>query len=142
MFRGLQSFGLCRFAVSFALLTLLSPLSLHAQVSNATGNIQGVIADPAGAVVADAKVTILNKATGRTIDSTTTSSGVYTSGSLVPGVYTVRVEVSGFQTTELTATVQVGVTTNGNIKLQVGTSSQTVEVKGEEIRVNTEQATV
>ncbi len=141
MFRGLQSFGLRRFAVSFALIALLS-ISLQAQVSNATGNIQGTITDPTGAVVPEAKVTILNKATGRTIDSATTSSGVYTSGSLVPGIYTVRVEVSGFQAVELTATVQVGVTTGGNIKLQVGSSSQTVEVKGEEIRVNTEQATV
>ena len=141
MFRGLQSFGLRRFALFFAAVAILAA-SLHAQVSNATGNIQGTITDPSGAVVPDAKVTILNKATGRTIDSSTTSSGVYTSGSLVPGVYTVRIEASGFQTTELTATVQVGVTTNGNIKLQVHTSDQTVEVKGEEIRVNTEQATV
>jgi len=38
--------------------------------------------------------------------------------------------------------VQVGVTTGGNIKLQIRTSDETVEVKGEEIRVNTEQATV
>src|SRR5882672_8527380 len=141
MFRGPQSFGLRWFAVSFALLAVLTA-SLQAQVSNATGNIQGTITDPTGAVVPEAKVTILNKATGRTIDSTSTSSGVYTSGSLVPGVYMVRVEAAGFQTTELTATVQVGVTTGGNIKLQVGSSSQTVEVKGEEIRVNTEQATV
>jgi hypothetical protein len=141
MFRGLQSFGSRRSVVLFAVLALVAG-SLPAQVSNATGNIQGTITDPSGAVVPEAKVTILNKATGRTIDSETTSSGVYTSGSLVPGVYTVRIEAKGFQTTELTATVQVGVTTGGNIKLQVRTSDETVEVKGEEIRVNTEQATV
>jgi Carboxypeptidase regulatory-like domain len=156
MFRGLLSFGPLsfgplsfgplssgsrRFVVSLALLGLLTA-SLSAQVSNATGNIQGTITDPTGAVVPEARVTILNKATGRTIDSTSTSSGVYTSGSLVPGVYTVRIEVSGFQAVELTATVQVGVTTSGNIKLQVGSSTQTVEVRGEEIRINTEQATV
>ena len=141
MFRGLQSFGLRRFAVSFALLVVLAA-SLQAQVSNATGNIQGTITDPSGAVVPEAKVTISNKATGRNIESNTTSSGVYTSGSLVPGVYTVRIEAAGFQTTELTVTVQIGVTTGGNLKLQVRTSDQTVEVKGEEIRVNTEQATV
>ena len=143
--------GVCRFAarrtslvslVLVALLALLTAAPMTAQVSNATGNIQGVITDPTGAVVPEAKVTILNKATGRTIDSTSTSSGVYTSGSLVPGVYTVRVEATGFQTTELTATVQVGSTTGGNIKLQVGSSNTTVEVKGEEIRVNTEQVTV
>src|SRR6267142_1537143 len=141
MFRGLQSFGSRRSVVLLAVLAVLAG-SLPAQVSNATGNIQGVITDPTGAVVPEATVTILNKATGRTIDSETTSSGVYTSGSLVPGVYTVRIEAKGFQTTELTATVQVGVTTSGNIKLQVRTSDETVEVKGEEIRVNTEQATV
>src|SRR5258707_9672184 len=141
MFRGLQSFGSRRSVVLFAVLAVLAG-TLPAQVSNATGNIQGAITDPSGAVVPEAKVTILNKATGRAIDSETTSSGVYTSGSLLPGVYTVRIEAQGFQTTELTATVQVGVTTGGNIKLQVRTSDETVEVKGEEIRVNTEQATV
>ncbi len=141
MFRGPQSFGSRRSVVLFAVLAVLAG-TLPAQVSNATGNIQGAITDPSGAVVPEAKVTILNKATGRAIDSETTSSGVYTSESLLPGVYTVRIEAQGFQTTELTATVQVGVTTGGNIKLQVRTSDETVEVKGEEIRVNTEQATV
>ncbi len=145
MFRGLQSFGLrcfvCVVVLAFLVLAFL-PAALQAQVSNATGNIQGTITDPTGAVVPEASVTILNKATGRTIDSTTTSSGVYTSGSLVPGVYTVRAQVNGFQTTELTVTVQIGVTTGGNIKLQVGSSNETVQVKGGEIRVNTEQATV
>src|SRR5450432_319355 len=144
MSRSLQSFPL-RSVLSSAVVGLLVAAlvpCLQAQVSNATGNIQGTITDPSGAVVPEARVTILNKATGRNIDSETTSSGVYTSGSLIPGVYTVRIEAKGFQTTELTATVQVGVTTGGNIKLQVRTSDETIEVKGEEIRVNTEQATV
>src|SRR5712692_10554497 len=137
MFPGLQLLGSRRrFSAAFATVVLITVLAvslpLAAQVSNATGNIQGTITDPSGAVVPQAKVTIANKATGRTIDSTTTSSGVYTSGSLVPGVYTIRVEAPGFQTTELTASVQVGVTTGGNIKLPVRTSDETVEVKGEE----------
>ena len=139
MFR-VRSF-VVRGLVVFALLAVMAA-SLEAQVSNATGNIQGTITDPTGAVVPEASVTILNKATGRTIDSTSTSSGVYTSGSLVPGLYTVRSEAKGFQTTELTLTVQVGTTSGGNVKLAVRTSDETMEVKGEEIRVNTEQATV
>jgi hypothetical protein len=149
MFPGLRLFGSQSkfgsrrwFTGLIGTVVLAVSLPLAAQVSNATGNIQGKITDPTGAVVSNAKVTIANKATGRTIDSTTTTSGVYTSGSLVPGVYTVRVESTGFETTELTVTVQVGVTTGGSIKMQVGASSQTVEVKGEEIRINTEQSTV
>jgi len=69
-------------------------------------------------VVPEATVTILNKATGRTIDSETTSSGVYTSGSLVPGVYTVRIEARGFRH-RATVTVQVALLPGANIKLQV-----------------------
>ena len=143
MFRGLRLLAV-RLSAAFFAVVLISLLSISApaQVSNATGNIQGTITDPSGAVVPDTKVMIVNKATGRNIETSTTSAGVYTSGSLIPGVYTVRVEVSGFETVELTANVQIGVTTGGNIKLQVGQAGQIVEVKGENIRVNTEQATV
>ncbi len=116
--------------------------SLQAQTTISTGSIQGTITDQSGAVVPGAKVSILNKSTGRVINVTTTSAGTYASGALTPGNYSVHVEAQGFKTTELQTTVQVGVTSSGNIKLQVGQAAQVIEVQGSEVQVNTEQATV
>ena len=121
---------------------LFCPLNSLAQTTISTGSIQGVVTDPSGAVVSDAKITISNKATGRVITTRTTSAGAYTSGALTPGDYTLRVEAQGFKTSETGITVQVGVTAPGNVKLQVGQATQVVEVQGTEVTVNTQQATV
>ena len=116
--------------------------ALFAQTTISTGSIQGIVTDPSGAVVPGAKVTITNKATGQVIPATTSSAGVYTSGALTPGDYTVRVEAPGFQNVSQSVTVRVNTTSNGNARLTVGESSQTVEVQASQIGVNTEQATV
>src|SRR6266567_1835154 len=113
-----------------------------AQTTISTGSIQGTISDQSGAVVTGARVTITNKATGQALTMTSTSSGAYASGALIPGDYTVRVESKGFKTVEAGVTVQVGVTASGNIKLELGQESQVVEVQASGVEVNTEQATV
>jgi hypothetical protein len=129
------------FFVLTAITILLSP-TLSAQTTISTGSIQGTISDQSGAVVTGAKVTITNKETGQTISVTTTSSGAFASGALIPGEYLVRVEAKGFKTTETPVAVQVNVTSSANIKLQVGQESQVIEVEASALQVNTEQATV
>jgi hypothetical protein len=122
------------------LLALASPLS--AQSTPSTGGIQGTVTDASGAVVPNANVTITSKDTGRSITLKTNTSGSYTSGSLTPGSYIVKIENQGFKSVELPITVQVGTTHNGNAKLAVGQQSETVTVEAAANRVNTEQATV
>jgi hypothetical protein len=112
------------------------------QTTVAQGSIQGTVADPTGAVVGGAKVTITNKATGQVSTTTSSSSGIYNSGGLIPGDYVVRVEAGGFKTTQLPVVVQVAVTASGSIKLEIGTGATVVEVQGAAVTVNTEQATV
>lgn len=116
--------------------------SLSAQTTISTGSIQGTVVDQSSAVVANAKVSVTNKATGRVITVTTTSAGTYTSGALTPGNYTVRIEATGFKTSEMPVTVQVGVTAAGNMRLQVGQAAQVIQVQASQLQVNTEQATV
>src|SRR6266436_108243 len=126
--------------------TLLTAVSiapvLLAQTTISTGSIVGTVADPSGAVVSGAKVTITNKGTGQVVTTTTTSTGNYASGALIPGDFTVRVEAAGFKTTQMLVVVQVNTTASGNVKLTLGESAQVVEVQASELAVNTEQATV
>jgi hypothetical protein len=127
---------------AMALLLVFSVTFAFGQASVSTGNIQGTVTDPSGAIVPNAKVTITNSGTGQRIDKVTNSSGAFNSGPLASGVYKVRVEASSFQSAEQPVNVQVGVSSPANFKLTLGSSNQTVEVTGEAVRVNTEQPTV
>jgi len=88
------------FAVSAVLWLLISVTvpSMRAQVSNSTGSISGTVTDPQGAAVADANVTISNKATGTNQTLKTNSDGSFTSGSLPPGNYQILIESPSFKT--------------------------------------------
>jgi hypothetical protein len=141
MLPSLRFSGLVRLSV-LALLFAGLPAAAPAQTTISTGSIQGSVVDPTGAVVSGAKVIVSNRKTGQSIPTSTNSAGVYTSGALSPGDYVVRVEAQGFKTTELPVTVQVGVTTAGSVRLEVGQADQVVEVQGTALQVNTEQATV
>ena len=57
-----------------------------------TGNVQGTVADPSGAAVAQAKVTLINVATQVSATTTTDASGSYRFLSLAPGSYKITVE--------------------------------------------------
>ena len=131
-----------RLLALLAVICLLSSAFVSAQTTISQGSIQGTVTDPSGAVVSGANITITHKATGQATTTTSSSSGTYSSGGLIPGDYVVRVQAKGFKTTELPVVVQVAVTSSGNIKLELGQESTVVEVQGSAVTVNTEQATV
>jgi hypothetical protein len=134
---------LTRFTLrELVLAILILAFAASAQTTVSTGSIQGAVTDQSGAAVSGAKVTITGKATHSVSTSTTTGSGEYSSGGLIPGDYEVRVEQAGFSTAVLNVTVQVGVTANGNVKLALGQASQVVEVTTSAVAVNQDQATV
>lgn len=116
--------------------------SAYAQVSLSTGSLTGTVLDPQGAAVANARVSITNKDTGTSQVVTTNATGFYTSGALVPGNYSVKVEASGFKAAVLSAVVQVGTATSANITLELGQTTAVVEVQAATVQVNNEQATV
>ena len=133
-----------RFILRFTLVALcaviLSSVVL-AQTTLSTGSIGGTITEATGAVVPNAKVTITGP-TGQTVHAVTNGSGSYSSGALIPGAYTVRVEAKGFKTAQLALNVQVDNAANGSLALEIGQESTVVEVTGSAVQVNTEQATV
>jgi hypothetical protein len=128
----------------FAVLTifaLLFSVTAFAQTTVSTGSIAGTVTDASGAVVPHAKITMTGS-TGQIAKLTSSDQGSYSSGSLVPGNYTVRIEAKGFKTAQLVVIVQVDNTANGSVKLEIGQESTVVEVQASDVQVNTEQATV
>ncbi|HYL93835.1 MAG TPA: TonB-dependent receptor, partial [Alphaproteobacteria bacterium] len=107
----------------------LFSVALAAAQSASTATIVGTVVDPQGAVVAKAKVTATNTATGTGRSAETTSSGDYTIPSLAPGTYEVQVEAKGFAT-GVTKEIKLNVGDRRDLgfKLAVAGSSQTVEV--------------
>lgn len=130
------------FSILVLLLACAFAAPLRAQSTIATGSIQGVVADRSGAVVPGATVNIINQSTGQGVKVATNSSGAYNSGSLIPGNYSVRTEAKGFKTVEVSTVVQVGTTSAVNVILEVGSATTVVQVIGETVHVNTEQASV
>ena len=132
------------FVVMFALLVsvLATNRPVWSQATVNSGNIQGTVTDAQGGVVANATVTISNKATGFILALTTNSSGTYSSGTLQPAVYNVRIEAASFKALETTVVVQVGQVSVYNARLEVGASTSVIEVSGESVQVNTDQAQI
>src|SRR5579864_3361852 len=64
-----------------------------------TGRIVGVVTDPSGSVIPNAKVTVTNVATNISSETVTAQDGSYQVLSLQIGSYKVSVEATGFRKT-------------------------------------------
>jgi hypothetical protein len=94
-----------------------------------SGDLTGVVYDPSGAVVSNAKISTLNEATGVTSNSVSTSTGEYRITNLPSGSYTVTVNAPGFaQQQRKSVQISLSQATTLNVTLQVTGASQTVEV--------------
>src|SRR6202162_3336833 len=100
----------------FALSALLLCSVAFAQTTVSNGSISGTVTDATGAVVSNAKITIIGP-TGQTVHAISSSSGLYSTGALVPGVYGVRVEAKGFKTAQVSIDVKVDTTANAAVSL-------------------------
>ncbi len=119
------------------LLFAFATTTLFAQ-SIVSGDVNGTITDPSGAVVPGATVTLKNMDTNTTQTTTTNGTGAYRFAFLKPGTYQVSVNQSGFQKVLQTVHVSVGQSTTANLRLAVGQSSQTVEVTAQTPLVQTD----
>lgn len=138
--------GQCTLSVGLSLVVLglleITRLPLIAQTTVATGSIQGTITDPTGAVIPSVRIMITSQTTGQSFGLTSSETGTYNSGALIPGEYRVKVEAKGFRAVEMAVVVQVGVTTSGSVRLELGPQTEVLTINATAERVNTEQATV
>jgi len=110
---------------------LLSVGPLRGQGTSAT--LTGVVSDPSGAVVANAKVALKDALSGSLRDTVTNGDGYFTFASVPVGTYNLSVEATGFQTYKADNIALGGSEKrNLNISLTVGAASQTIEVNAQE----------
>ena len=75
------------------LLVCVSSLSLQAQ---SAASARGVVVDPSGSAVANARVSISSESTGATRSINTGSAGEFVFPQLIPGRYRLEVDAPGF----------------------------------------------
>ena len=107
------------------------------------GEINGIVTDPTGAVVAGAHVTVTNTANNIARSVETNSSGNYTVPFLAPGVYDVQGEHAGFKLVRRASVqLEVGAIAKIDLALEVGTVNEVVAVTGTAALLTTEGTAV
>src|SRR5580692_365116 len=110
---------------------------------SATTSLRGTVADPKGAVVAGATVTLSNPATGFSRTAKTDDQGIYQFLEVPPSTYVIEASAAGFATTKRDSVpLQVSSPATVNLVLQVQGGSVIVDVSGEAPQVNTTDATL
>src|SRR2546425_867155 len=116
-------------------------LPLAAQ--EARGTLLGRVTDSSDAVIVGAKVDATNVDTGVRFSSTTNRTGDYIFPLLVPGSYSITVEHTGFKGYSRSGiVVRVADQVAINVTLEVGQSSQTVQVSAESPLLDTSSASM
>jgi hypothetical protein len=107
----------------------------HQGLSQAiTGDIVGTVTDSTGAVVPNASVIITNAGTEEKRQARSGAAGEYAFSVLQPGSYTLVADAQGFKTYKLSS-FNVGASDRVrlDIPLQLGASSETVEVHSDSL---------
>lgn len=122
------------------ILTIAVTPSLWAQTFR--GGIAGAVQDSTGAVVVNAKISLVGTDTGYKRDTVSTSSGDYSFQDLPLGLYSVAVEATGFQPTKIDKiSVRPGQIYSLDIKVAVASSSEQVQVDANAVSLDTESST-
>jgi hypothetical protein len=128
------------FAFLVLMVACLVPVKALAQ-GETTSAIVGQVRDATNAVVPGAIVTITNSETGLRRNAKTDDSGRFNFPQLKPGIYSVKVEASGFEPRQNNSVVSaLGQRQTVDFTLGVARSRETVEVSSEAPILNPENA--
>jgi hypothetical protein len=133
-----------RWASSALLMAVILALTSTATIAQVLyGSIVGVVKDPQGGNVPGATVTIVNKDTNLTRETTTDGEGGYTFNNVQQGRYDVKVTLQGFRENVRTGVpVSIGEISRVDLTLEVGTLTETVTVASEAQLLQTDKADV
>jgi hypothetical protein len=122
-------------------LVLIPALTAHAQIAG-TGTLQGTVTDATGAAISGAIVTAVDEATHVALPSKTDSSGLYVLPNIPIATYSVTITAPGFKTfTQTHNVLEVGSNIAVNVKMEVGATTEKVEVRTDALALQTEDVT-
>ncbi len=105
------------------------------------GSLVGAVHDNTGAVVSGATVTVTNASTGIATTQTTGDSGQWELPSLRAGTYKVAITKAGFaEAVGENIGLQVGGRQRVDLTLSVGSASETIQVSGVELQLETDSS--
>jgi hypothetical protein len=135
-------FERCKYvALTCLFLLLVQTQIVFGQVDQ--GAVSGVVQDASGAVIPNAKVTLLNKDQGLSLETTTKASGEYIFTPVRIGNYSLSVTAPGFSTTtQENLQVSVQQHLQVNVELKTGATTETVEVNTTPPLLQTEEGSV
>jgi hypothetical protein len=127
--------------VLFLLITLLGLTPAFAQTST-TGAVAGVVTDQTGAIVPSATVVLTNVATGAVQQTKTSGSGDYRFDLIPPGNYVISLSQPGFARLESHVSVANAQVLGADLKLQLGTNTELINVDAVASTLQTENGNV
>jgi hypothetical protein len=129
-----------RAALIFAVGILLFAATGNSQLAG-TGNIQGTVVDPSGAILQNATVIATDTATGVQHTANSGADGLYSLPNLPIGNYAVEVTAPGFKHFSKEGVVlEVGSSIRVDVSMTVGQTDQNVEVQADGIALQTEDS--
>lgn len=107
------------------------------------GTLVGSVADETEAVVPGANVTITNRGTGQSLETTSSESGSYTFTNILAGIYDLRVVAGGFRTyTQENVAVTANTVRRVEVALSLGQVTESVTVSAAALALQTEKTDV
>jgi len=129
-------------ALAVLLLFAVIPAARLAAQSS-TGSISGIVVDSSGAGVPGASVSIRSADTGATRTATSGASGTYAFPNLIPGIYSVSADLSGFSPAKVAnVVVSVGADATVRLVLELSGVSAAVTVSSEAPLIETTKSEV
>ncbi len=126
-----------------SLLPLILCFAFRAFAQFSAATVTGVVQDASKAGITDASLKLINTQTGTENDSATNHEGGFVLSGILPGVYTLQIESSGFATTQVNGiTLNAGDTRNLLIRMKVGGVTETVSVDASGLTPNRTDASV
>ncbi|NKB90234.1 MAG: hypothetical protein GKS06_18660 [Acidobacteria bacterium] len=115
----------------------------EAQTQATGGTVQGQVTDPDGNTLPGVTVTVTSNETGRVRTTVSSATGTYRVPLLSPGMYTVRVDLTGFQPMERNdVRVTIGSALDVNMQMGLASVQEVLIVTGEAPLIETSKTQV
>ena len=135
--------GRSLFGASAILLMVWCCLTPAIRAQTVEGQINGTVTDNSGSVVPGASIVLKSLDTGAERTTVSAGSGVYFLSSVPPGRYSLTVSATGFTQFEVSdMTLLVDQARTFDVRLAPGAVTQTVQVNGGAVALNTTNATI